>query len=298
VQTSLLLSRLVLILVPGLCSPCAPWGSTAFAQPATRPAPPDQKKLDQLRKDGQGVFGKKPNSGDQPAAGEGVWSIVIIACRGEGAEQRAEQAAEKVRAEGRLPDVYVEQRGEAFVVAYGRYASPDDRAKKDLQRVRDTSVNGETPFASAALSPPAFSGLTGSFPEYELLAAKQRAGKRALYTLQVAVYERSDGKEPSADDFKMIRAAAEKAAVQMRREGEEAYYFHGPRRSMVTIGLFDETEYDTKAPGKPKQSKRLLDLRKAHPYNLVNGQGMRVKIKGQKGEGDISPSFLVNVPDK
>ena len=87
-------------------------------------------------------------------------------------------------------------------------------------------------------------------------------------------------------------------AVQMRREGEEAYYFHGPRRSMVTIGLFDETEYDTKAPGKPKQSKRLLDLRKAHPYNLVNGQGMRVKIKGQKGEGDISPSFLVNVPDK
>lgn len=251
-----------------------------------------------------------PNKSDAPA--DDSWTIVLASVIvGEDAVQTrdalAQEALTRVQTKGGLPEAYTVVRGRAAVIVYGRYPSPDDpAAQKDLARVRATTVDGATPFADSYLSPPSSDAFKGSLPEYDLRNARSQFGpKRARYTLQVGVYGEADPRKPlpTAKELKEIRAAAEQAAVTLRREGELAFYYHGPSRSMVTIGLFNDADIDAKQPG--GESQALRDLRQRQPNNLLNGKGLLEHIKADpdkaaknaKGSTRLQASRLVAVPD-
>lgn len=265
----------------------------ALAQPTKGMDPADKAKLDALKAGNKGLM-QPAAPGQNPANASTEWSIVIVSARGEGAQEAIAAAADKVRTKGGLPEAYAEQRGEAWVVAYGHYPSFDDAAaKRDLDRIKNLQIDDAKPFAGAVLAPPVTGHIAGSLPQYDLANVKAREGKRAAYTLQIGVYDPGDKGTP--DDLQLAREAAEKAAAELRREGETAYYYHGPRRSMVTIGTFSQDDVKLSRSGTPSLSFRVKQLQQRFPNNLVNGQGLLVRTDTDP-KGRLQPSFLVAVP--
>lgn len=245
---------------------------------------PDQKQ------EAQELFKPGAKSGAAAQAAD-AWSIVIVSLND---AETAQQALARVHAAG-VRDAMVEQRGKTFVVTYGRYDTPtSSAAQADLKRIRETEYQRSLPFLGAMLAPPA-RVIEGGIPEYNLSAARTLHPK-ARYSLQVGVYTRSDKKAPSAQDLAEFRKAAEQAVQALRREGEEAYYYHANSSSMVTVGAYDDAEYDANNPG-ITDSPALKAMRERHPYNLVNGQGFRERRAGEK-DWRLQPSFVVMIPDR
>lgn len=237
------------------------------------------------RSEAEKLFGPTTSPG---APTEDAWTIVIVAMRGEDAAAAARDGLWKVQTEAGLSQAYMERRGEAFVIAYGRYAGADDaQAVADLKRIQGIEVGGGRPFAGAMITPPM---VEGSIPEFDLRNARRLHGDRYRYTLQVGVYSRED-RPASEAELAEFRRTAERAVLDLRRTGEKAFYFHGPSRSMVTVGLFDDEGLGG------------LEMRQAkerHPHNLQNGRGVRQRIP-EFPESDprgwkIQPSFPVGVP--
>ncbi len=226
------------------------------------------------------------------------WSIVIAAFRGEQAEAQAQQALAMVEQAG-INGAYLERRGQAIALAYGRYNEANDPlGKQALASLQAIEIDGERPFARAVLAPPSPELLKGSIPEYSLRTVKQRFGPDAIYTLQIGLYGRSDRTPPEPAELAEYRQAAERAVYDLRREGEQAFYYHAPTRSTITIGVFGPDDHDPMAPG--LESEELSSARLRHPNNLLNGQGIRERVQG-KPENDpgawrIQPSSLVGVP--
>lgn len=238
-----------------------------------------------------------------PDAAPGGWTIVLASYSGDDHAGRALAALERVKALG-LGDARTEGRAGGSIVALGNYASPGDaQAKADLARVRGVTANGEPVFPGAFLAPPK-QDEGGAGAANDLRGAREEFGKSVRYTLQVGVYEAKDREES--------KRAAEKAAAELRRAGEPAYYFHGPQRSMVTVGAFTEKEaraFMDRASGQTTGagSPELWELFRRHPQNLLNGNlslvekpiGADADAKGKKGEtkgGKAQSSFLVQIP--
>lgn len=234
--------------------------------------------------------------------GASDWSISLASFGPESDPGAAQRMLSKIRGLPGMSEAFVDSRGRTQVLAYGRYDAPGSaKATKDLQRIRELTLDGVKPFVHAMLTPPAGEQSAGSVPELELRNARRVHGDDVKYTLQIGVYWRSDGVEPTAKELTEFRATAEKAAADLRREGEEAYYYHGPRKSMVTIGAFNEKEYDPSPQQKnplalPNQAPRLLKLREKYPYNLENGRAIK-RMNPGASEGRIDPSFVVMIPE-
>ncbi len=250
-------------------------------------------------------------------------SVVIEEDAGE-AQRLGTEALDRVHAKGKLPEAIMERRGRSIVLCFGNYDNPDaDLAVKDLERIRAIEIEGARPYAKAYMAPPPDDALKGSLAEFDLrnvrLSARSPVGRAAgggggaapgksatLYTLQVGVYGNPDGSAPKPDDLKEFRAAAEKAAAQLRREGELAFYYHAATLSSVTVGLFNADELVSKdpraMPGQTVDTPELAMLRKLHPNNLLNGQGIVIKHaepdrkKPSDKAKELQPSFLVEVP--
>lgn len=231
------------------------------------------------RDDFREVFGEGGGDGSYRDA---QWAILLRAFSGGGALERAEAAAAGFRANAGLESARVVPRSNGAVVVYGGFASPDDRAaQRELARVKGLTFNGVTPFATAFLAPQGGTD-PGSVPELNLAEARERHGRGAKYTLQIAVYESDRGAE--------AKRAAEEAALQLRRDGELAFYYHGPTKSMVTLGLFGDRDYD---PATDRRSAALQELQRRYPHNLLNG---RTIIERRVGGERTQPSALVLVP--
>jgi hypothetical protein len=259
----------------------------------------DPEKASQIRAEAPGVFEtvrsskKKAEASGSESASSGGWAIALGGAV-PGGQSAAIGALDRARRAG-LASARLEKRGERMLIMYGDYAAPDDpMARADLERIRGIVADGVKPYASAMLTPPEAERLEGSVPEYDLSTAKRRFGKRALYTLQVAVYQKEGEEAPTESELAQIRAAAEKAAIDLRRGGEEAFYYHGPRRSTVTVGILSQD--DTSQGGVIRDSMRVRELQRRHPLNLVNGQGVRTRVKGQQ-EFELQKSFLVAIPE-
>lgn len=236
----------------------------------------------------------EPSTPEALASAPGEWSIVLASFPREGGEAQASGVLQILRSTPGLDRAYLDLRGKSVVIAYGSYPSGGDpAAQRDLRRLREIEINARRPFEAAVIAPPPFSGIAGTIPEYDLSTARQRFGVQAIYTLQVAVYERGGEKEPTPQELQDVRLAAERAAVELRREGELAFYYHGPRRSMVTLGLFGDADYDVQRP--ERESPHLTLLRRKYPYNLVNGATYLVRVRGQS-KATEQPSFVVSVP--
>lgn len=263
--------------------------------------PPRERELERYRDEAEAVLAPL-GAGGGGEVGSAHWSIVIVAFVGADQDAQARLGLDKVRREAGLGGAYLEKRERATVIAFGQYPGPDDaRAQADLERIRTLRVGGGTPFAAALLTPPSPRHLAGSLPELDLRNAKKLFGKdRALYTLQVGIYGRADRSAATREEIAEYRKAAEEAAVLLRRDGELAFYYHAPERSMVTVGVYGAEDYDPlNRPG--VESTALMQARERHPLNLCNGQGIRERIPGAQGDSEkayrLQPSMLVGVPD-
>jgi hypothetical protein len=91
------------------------------------------------------------------------------------------------------------------------------------------------------------------------------------------------------------------AAARLRADGDQAYFYHGPNRSLVTVGLFTEQDFGVEqqpAPDGgvlfiPTYGQRVRELQKKFSYNLGNGRTI-IEKSGDKKLGE-QPSFLVRV---
>ncbi|MBK7406485.1 MAG: hypothetical protein IPJ41_18300 [Phycisphaerales bacterium] len=261
-----------------------------------------ESDLGKFRDEAADVLAPLAQGAGAPEISKEQWTIVIVAFSGKDQEMHAKEGLARIATEAGITGAYLEKRDQATVIAYGGYPAPDDRtAQADLERIKGMTVNGKQPFAAALLTPPSPEHLAGSLPELDLRNAKKLFGKdKALYTLQVALYGRPDRTPASREEIAEFRKAAEQAAVLLRRDGELAFYYHAPERSMVTVGVFGEEDYDPlHRPG--IEGWELQQARDAHPLNLVNGQGLRERIPGVQGTGPeafrLQPSQLVGVPD-
>lgn len=242
------------------------------------------------------LFGTESTSKSGETQGSGAWTIVLLTIPEEGADLAAMQTLTNVRTRAGLPEAYLLKRDGAMLIAYGTYPSgADARAKADLERVKAVRIGSSTPFDAAMLLPPDHAGPVGSKPEFNLQSLRKKSGRKILYTLQIGVYTTSDDrKEPTPEELGQIRTSAEQAAIELRSAGEEAFYYHGPHRSMITVGVFSEKDIAPARPG--RQNPLLVMLRHKYPYNLMNGQTLRIRTPADP-QGRLQESSLVRVPD-
>lgn len=272
-----------------------PWETKPKDKPSTKPDSPKDEDGRKRREEAKKVFGPAA-SADAAVPEEQAWTIALVVFRGEGADELAQKALTKVQTEGGLPSSFLERRSESIIVAVGRFESADSpRAATEIKRIQEMIVAGQKPYKDALLMPPLASSNLGAMPEINLVQAKAMFGDEALYSLQIAAYGRRDLPNPSEADIAEVRKSAEQAAIRLRQEGEQAFYYHGPRMSMVTIGVFGIDDFDPQTPS--YKSSRLLAAQKRHPYNLYNGAGIKEK-RNPKSEGKLQPSNLVALPEK
>ncbi len=225
------------------------------------------------------------------------WSIVLV-----NAGNSIEQAQAKllaVQVDGGLKEAFIDKRPEGYVIAYGRYLNrTDPKAVDDLNRIRGIRKMGIVLFPSAIITPPTSDDLRGSNASYDLRLVKDRYGDLAIYTLQIGIYGRADFQAPKAKELAEYRLAAEEAVRELRADGVMAFYYHAPARSMVTVGVFGERDFDaTTLP--PMESRMLRDMRERFPHNLVNGQGVNETLRTESGKiTRMQSSQLVGIPNK
>lgn len=257
---------------------------------STRP-PSDDRPLWEIG-DQEGTGEAAPAADKQPIGG---WSIVLTKLAA-GNMQRAQELLRVIQDEAGLRGAFIEKRNEGLVIAYGNYIGRE-AAQKDLERVRKTQMMGTKPFESAIVTPPSSGELRGSNPAWDLRTVKERYGKQAVYTLQVGLYGRSDYQTPKAADLAQFRKSAEEAVRDLRAKGEIAFYYHAPARSMVTIGVFGEKDFDSTVRP-PYQSPALKAVRERFPNNLLNGQGINETIRTESGRVTrMQSSQLVAIPE-
>jgi len=219
-----------------------------------------------------------------------TWSILLGTFTGESAPLQAARALETARGEAGLSRAFVERRADGLALLTGSFEQgTSEEARQELASVRKLRVGGETIYEAASLVPPAVMGQAGSIPEMDLRNARRAFGEKSNLTLQVAVYGYADPNvEPSAKEREEFRQAAEQAARKLRSEGDQAFYYHGPRRSMVTVGLFETADL---------RDARVRSLRTKYPHNLVNGAPVKLGTGGRPSEqGSYQESFFVRVP--
>lgn len=298
---------IMLMAIPGGC------GGT----PGTSPSDPQNQAVDPAMKaEGQSVFrpfGKRgstsgegtplnPSAGPNLANSPGIdrWTIVVavVPPSPDAAEQDAlaQQLLEKIQTVGQLPDAALQRRSKGLVIISGStYAAMTDKANQEVERIRGIIVGGTFPYSRAYLAPPELSDSatqtvgTGSMSPLDLRSvAIGKPAKVKLFSLEVGVYGHEDRRQPTAEEAKRFRGAAEEAARALRAEGHEAYFFHGQNSSSVTVGVFTEADFDKNA----REGLAIAKARQLFPSVLFNGATMKDKNRN----GALVPCQVVNVP--
>ncbi|MCD6365887.1 MAG: hypothetical protein J7M14_08430, partial [Planctomycetes bacterium] len=179
---------------------------------------------------------------------------------------------------------------------WGRYRSIASARKNLIKAKEYRNAMGRRPFLSAITVP--LPGKDVGPPEWSLLNAK------GTYTLQVATYY----DVPKQNYFGRKRSAVEECR-KLRELGYEAYYYHGPVRSHVTIGTFGpsaiETIIENNKTKKVYRDPRIAELRNVFPEHVINGNAdVIVKLVRRDGttfadkrKVRVKP-FLVAIPRK
>lgn len=220
------------------------------------------------------------------------WSIAMATLTMDDHASLAQQWAADFTAATGMSDVWIERTSKGSVVRYGSYPSFDSpAAQRDLGRIKQTDVNGSTPFGRSYLSQVTSESRMGDASPLHLSRAREYfPGEDSVYSLQVAVYE------PVAEITREeCRKLAEEAAQRLRAQGDLAFYYHGPNRSMVCVGVFGPDAVDTSTY---IYSAPVRELQKRYPYNAFNGLALIEKRASTAGgiQESKQPSFLVPVP--
>ncbi len=234
--------------------------------------PWDNIQWDPKTEPGQLATGRR-----RPAQG---YTVRLATLEGMDRHQQARVLVERTRAETELRGLWVSDIDGKAVLQMGRYqdASGID-ARFALRQARDARIGGEPLFKDATMAPVggASAGADATVDPWDL---QQFAG---YYSLQIGFYD--------ADFTSGRRQAAEQAVKVLREEGEEAYFYHGPHRSLICIGLFTDEDFQT-VEGVQVYGDHVRHLQTKYPRNLGNGRTLVEK----HAEGDREQeSFLVRV---
>jgi hypothetical protein len=229
------------------------------------------------------------------------WAIAIEHFEGPHRHTKAMALSKKIGAASDLTDMWIQGHGNWTTLYCGRFDKPNSaKAQAALRKVHSISLDEQQTqtFAAARMVPLSrgSSGRTIAAGQADAAGAPHNLQQYAgfyTHSLQVGYYDENfDG-----DRYK----AAEKAVAVWREQGEEAYYYHGRHRSMVTVGVFTHeqaftTAQNPLAPGTliERWSQVVRSLQQKHPHNLGNGLTLIEKVNGKKiGE---QPSSLVRIP--
>lgn len=219
------------------------------------------------------------------------WAVVLDTFTTQDHRELAAKYVDIFRQISPFTDVWIESDERGSIVRYGSYPAMDSKiAQNDLTSLKQFVYNDVRPFAGAYLSRIA-SNPSGRLREYNLVQAYRLLPREdTVYSLQIGVYEAEQ--DTTAEE---ARRLAEQAVAQLRAQGEMAFYYHSPNRSMVCIGVFPSTAVDA-ATG--FYSPEVTALQRRFPYNSFNGRSLKQEIltnSGQRRE-ELQPSFLVLVP--
>jgi len=220
--------------------------------------------------------------------GDREWAVAMDMLVGQGHDVYAQQRVRSLAGQTGMTEFWSVNEGTRSMVYFGRYDSPTDaQAQEDLAKLRQLAAAGRIEAGTINLTP-VVEPLTGKADPHDLRAVRTPG---AVYTLQVGFYDKNFGEG--------WREAAEQAVDAYREDGENAYFYHGPNRSLVTIGIFGRAAAKLETTGSRKGQvvyhPHIKDLQQKHPYNLANGVTLLVTDQrtGQKRE---QPSFLVKIP--
>jgi hypothetical protein len=215
-------------------------------------------------------------TGCEPAATRRL-TIVLVEYRGPEASASARRLGSDLVAQG-LRDIFLVEGDEYASVCIGHYESwKDAQADAMLKRVRVIrDAQGQFPFAGVMLMP---------IPEPMPKNPWPLEGAKGLFTLHVASWEAPG---------RMVNAA--RYASSLRSSGLEAYVYHGPRLSMVTIGAFGLDIFDDPGKvGQPNAKPKIVDPK---VLGLIK-RFPRMRLEGQETPPEAHvPTQLVKVPGK
>ena len=211
---------------------------------------------------------------------------------------------EKARRFTGWDDLYVISREKDSGLYRGRF-----RTVEDGQRKLAASKNYLTPqkiriFARAHMVH--IPGKDIGPPEWNLTSAPPQA----VYTVQIAVFFNV----PEENYFDR-KAKAVRYCKRLREHKYEAYYYHGPSKSIVTIGSFPETSLKTvyqtlvhpKTGHRSKVEKKLIDdprieaIQKDFPHMQIcgsTGEARWVPTPDGKLKKEIQPTSVVTIPER
>lgn len=212
---------------------------------------------------------------EREEAADRGWAILLDQYEGGSAARRARQLAHRLSHELDVPDVWTKKTPRGVAVYRGQYGDPKiDTALKDLRHTRELELDGLRVFEKAALVNLSQGKAAASASEMDL---RRFPGS---YTLLVGYYDQEFGRD--------FRQAAERAAAAIRQTGDDAYFLHAARYSLVGVGLFPPEEI---IDGQP--SPEAAELQRKHPHYLANGATVAQSIGGASiGE---RPSSLYKV---
>jgi len=236
----------------------------------------------------------KPNaqSADSDAGAPGRYTILLYADGEPGHAARMrhyKQAAEQDTGWEDLRVVHKQASSELFRGTYSSTGAAQEDLKESKRYVAPAGVNV---FARAIIVP--LPGRHVGPPEWDLTNA------RGAYTVAIAVFY----DVPEADYVGRKQFAVD-YCTQLRQEGKEAYYYHGPSQSTVTVMAFPETAIQMVTDGSRIRPKildpRVTEVMDEYEFLAVNGRKQKQTIinpKTGKAEWAYARSHPVHIPRK
>jgi hypothetical protein len=208
-------------------------------------------------------------------------TVLLVEYKGPEAAASAHRVADEIAGQN-LPDVFVVEGADYAAVCVGRYPTWNDpKAQEMLARVRRIrDARGQYPFQGVMLVP---------VPEPAPKTSWALEDAPGVYSLYVAGWE-SPGRKENAQAY----------AAKLRKEGWEAYVYHGPHLSMVSIGafgpdLFDDASKIGRPGAKPEiVHPKALEILRAFSYLRIEDQATPVpstaiRIPGREAAASTRP---------
>lgn len=248
------------------------------------------------------------------------YTIFCARIEGDAHVERSNRLKNDLIQKSGLRDWYVLHDDRQSLLYHGYYRTFNDtadrremeRAQSDLKRVKAMSVDGYRMFPSAL-----FVDLDApdpvAPPEWNLLNA------RGSWSLQIAAYK----------DSPLRKEAAVEAVREARKQGIEAYFYHGDTVSSVCLGAWPEEAVSVREAGMenanstdpflvtpaglPDEVVRdvrdvkvlreevqildptLLATMRQYPHHAVNGEQIGRMVNGKQV---FDPSLLIKIPER
>ena len=213
-------------------------------------------------------------AGCEPEGGVKL-TIVLVEYRGPEAAASAERLKNELTTQG-LPGVFAVEGAGTSSVCVGRYASwKDPEADAMLRRVRVIRDSaGQYPFAGVMLMP-----VPEPAPENPWPLEKAKG----YFTLIVASWE-APGRMSSSVAY----------ANELRSRGFEAYVYHGPSKSSVSVGAWGPEIFENPGAVDLPGAK----LKPTSPVVIELQKRFRLRLEGQEVPHEVQPPYLGRIPGK